>query len=284
MTSPGVLVDAHRPFKAGPASLLAGAWRERRLILQLIQRDVAGRYRGSVMGLAWSFLYPVLMLAVYTFVFSVVFEAKWPGMLGDQSRVRFALILFVGVICHGLIAEALIKAPTLVVGNANYVKKVVFPLDTLGWCLIGSAAFHALISLLILIGAALLFDRLPHATALWLPVILLPLCFIALGFAWLLASLGVFLRDVGQVTGVLSMVLMFLSPVFYPIASLPEAYRPWVYVNPITLPIEQGRAALFAGQSPEPIALLSYYAIAIAFMALGYWWFQKTRRGFADVL
>lgn len=279
-----MLVDAHRPFPSGPSSLFGGAWRERRLILKLIRRDVAGRYRGSVMGLAWSFLYPVLMLAVYTFVFSVVFEAKWPGIVGGQSRVSFALVLFVGVICHGMIAEALVKAPALVVGNASYVKKVVFPLDTLGWCLVGSAAFHAVVSLLILLVAALLFDRVPPPTALWLPVILLPLCFVALGITWLIASLGVFLRDVGQVTGVLSMVLMFLSPVFYPIASLPEAYRAWVYANPITLPIEQGRAALFAGKAPDAMPLLSYYLIATLFMVFGYWWFQKTRRGFADVL
>lgn len=280
----GVLVDAHRPFPSGPLSLLSGMWRERRLILQLIQRDVAGRYRGSVMGMAWSFLYPVLMLVVYTFVFSVVFAAKWPGMLGNESHVRFALILFVGVICHGLIAETLMKAPSLVVANASYVKKVVFPLDTLGWCLVGSAAFHSAVSLLILLVTAIAFDTIPPITALWLPVIFMPLCFVALGTTWLLASLGVFLRDVGQVTGVLSMVLMFLSPVFYPISSMPEAYRGLIYANPVTLPIEQARAALFAGQSPDFAPLMCYYALATGFMAFGYWWFQKTRRGFADVL
>jgi lipopolysaccharide transport system permease protein len=115
-------------------------------------------------------------------------------------------------------------------------------------------------------------------------VVLLPLCFVALGLAWLLASLGVFLRDIGQVTGVLSMVLMFLAPVFYPIAALPEAYRAWVYLNPITLPIEQSRIVLFAGDAPQALPLLQYYGVAVLFMVFGYWWFQKTRRGFADVL
>lgn len=280
----GGLVNAHRPFPAGPLSLFAGFWRERRLILQLIRREVLGRYRGSVMGVAWSFLFPLLMLAVYTFVFSVVFEAKWPGMLEGQSKSRFALLLFVGVIAHGLFAEALIKAPGLVVANANYVKKVVFPLETLGWSLIGSAVFHALVSLSILLAAKWLIEGSVPLTALWLPVILLPLACFALGATWLLASLGVFIRDIGQVTGVLSTVLMFLAPVFYPVDALPQAYRAWVAANPLTVAIEQSRAALFAGTAPDAGVLLVYSAAALACMAFGYWWFQKSRRGFADVL
>lgn len=282
--SPGGLIDAHRPFPAGPSSLFAGFWRERRLIGQLIRREVLGRYRGSMMGVAWSFLYPILMLAVYTFVFSVVFEAKWPGMLEGQSKSRFALLLFIGVIAHGLLAEAITKAPGLVVGNANYVKKVVFPLETLGWSLVGSAAFHALVSILILLGAQWLIDGWVPLTAWWLPVILLPLGFFALGATWLLAALGVFIRDIAQLSGVFATVLMFLAPVFYPIAALPEDYRVWVYANPLTVAIEQSRAALFASTAPDATLLLRYYAISLVFMVFGYWWFQKSRRGFADVL
>lgn len=282
--SRGSLIDAHRPFPAGPSSLFAGFWRERRLIGQLIRREVLGRYRGSLMGVAWSFLHPILMLAVYTFVFSVVFEAKWPGLLEGQSKSRFALLLFIGVIAHGLLAEAITKAPALVVGNANYVKKVVFPLETLGWSLVGSAAFHAFVSILILLAAQWLFEGWVPFTAWWLPVILLPLGFFALGVGWLLAALGVFIRDIAQLSGVFATVLMFLAPVFYPIAALPEEYRVWVYANPLTVVIEQSRAALFASTAPDPVIMLRYYAIAMAFMFFGYWWFQKSRRGFADVL
>ena len=249
--SQGSLIDAHRPFSAGPSSLFSGFWRERRLIGQLIRREVLGRYRGSIMGVAWSFLHPILMLAVYTFVFSVVFEAKWPGMLEGQSKSRFALLLFIGVIAHGLLAEAITKAPGLIVGNANYVKKVVFPLETFGWSLVGSAAFHAIVSLLILLGAKWLFEGWVPLTAWWLPVILLPLGFIALGTAWLLAALGVFIRDIAQLTGVFATVLMFLAPVFYPIAALPEKYRAWVYANPLTVVIEQSRQVLFASAAPD---------------------------------
>lgn len=282
--SQGSLVDAHRPFPAGPASLFSGFWRTRRLIGQMIRREVLGRYRGSIMGVTWSFLYPILMLAVYTFVFSVVFEAKWPGMLEGQSKSRFALLLFIGVIAHGVIADALIRAPGLIVGNTNYVKKVVFPLETLGWSLVGSSAFHALVSIAILLAAKWLLEGSVPPGALWLPFILLPLGFFALGATWLLASLGVFIRDIGQITSVISVVLMFLAPVFYPVTALPEAYRPWVYANPLTFVIEQSRAVLFANAAPDAIPLLRYYVIAIVFMAFGYWWFQKTRRGFADVL
>ncbi|KRA17706.1 MULTISPECIES: ABC transporter permease [unclassified Lysobacter] len=280
----GHLVNAHLPPKAGPVSMFAGFWRERRLIGQLIRREVLGRYRGSVMGVAWSFLYPVLMLAVYTFVFSVVFSAKWPGAMAGQSKTQFALLLFVGVIAHGIIAEALTRAPALIVQNANYVKKVVFPLETLGWSLVGSAVFHALASLAILLAAKLVFEGSITLATLWLPVILLPLVLFALGISWLLAALGVFIRDIGQMTGVISTVLMFLAPVFYPIASLPEKYHRWVYMNPITVAIEQSRAALFAGTAPDAAMLIRYYSFALVFMAFGYWWFQKSRRGFADVL
>ncbi|MBL8262734.1 MAG: ABC transporter permease [Xanthomonadaceae bacterium] len=278
------LIDAHRPFPAGPASLLAAVWRERKLAMQLIRREVLGRYRGSLMGVAWSFLHPLIMLAVYTFVFSVVFEAKWPGALEGQGKARFALLLFVGVIAHGLIAEAITKAPTLVVSNANYVKKVVFPLEMLGWSLVGSAVFHAAIGLLILLLAKWGLEGWVPLTALWLPVVLLPLVLMALGLAWFLAALGVFVRDIAQVSGVAATVLMFLAPVFYPITALPEHYRHWLYLNPLTVAVEQSRAVLFANVAPDASMLVPYYAVGVLMMCLGYAWFQKSRRGFADVL
>lgn len=277
-------MHVHAPPPATPGSLLTGFWRERRLIGQLIKREVLGRYRGSFMGVAWSFLSPILMLVVYTFVFSVVFQAKWPGMMETGGKTRFALLLFVGVIAHGLVAEAITKAPALVVGNANYVKKVVFPLETLGWSLVGAAAFHAGVSLLILLAAKWLLEGWVPLTAWWLPVVLLPLGFIALGAAWLFAALGVFIRDIAQLTGVFATVLMFLSPVFYPIAALPEQYRGWVELNPLTIAIEQSRAVLFAGTAPDAMLLAWFYLGSLVFMALGYAWFQVTRRGFADVL
>lgn len=276
--------NPHLAPPMGPASLLMGAWQHRVLIRRLTWREMVGRYRGSVVGVAWSFLHPLLMLAVYTFVFAVVFEAKWGGLGAGTSRLHFALVLFVGVIAHGVLAETLSKASALVLGNANLVKKVVFPLETLAFSLVGSALLHAAIGLTILLLAVFVFEGALPATALWLPMVILPLGLVALGVAWLLASLGVFLRDVHQITGVLSATLMFLAPVFYPLSALPESYRHWLYLNPVTFPIEQARVVLFAGEAPYYPGLALYYGLAFAFACLGYAWFQKTRRGFADVL
>lgn len=267
-----------------PASLFSSLWSERKLVAQLVRRDVLGRYRGSMVGLAWSFLYPVLMLLVYTFVFTVVFEARWPGILAGESKVRFALLLFIGVLCHGFLAEVLLKAPATVIGNANYVKRVVFPLEALGFTLVGSAAFHALVGLLILVVAKVVVEGSLPWTALWLPVVLAPLACVALGTAWLLAALGVFVRDIGQISGVLATLLMFLAPVFYPVSALPEAVQGWMNANPITVPIEQARLVLFAGQPPEPGPMLVYWGCAVLVMLGGYAVFQSLRRGFADVL
>jgi lipopolysaccharide transport system permease protein len=263
--------------------MVASLWRNRQLILQLTKREVLGRYRGSLMGLAWSFFNPLLMLAVYTFVFSVVFSARW-GTGAPTSRIQFALVLFVGVIVHGLLAESINKAPGLILGNANYVKRVIFPLEILPWVVLGSALFHAVVSLAILLFSQVLFNGGLPATALWLPLVLLPLVPMTMGFAWLLAATGVFIRDVGQLTGIITTVMMFMAPVFYPISALPQQYRKWLYLNPITFIIEQSRAVLFTGAQPDWIGMAGYSAIAMLVAGCGFWWFQMTRKGFADVV
>lgn len=273
-----------RGYPAGFVSLLSGFARDRRLIGQLTRREVVGRYRGSIMGVAWSFLHPLLMLAVYTFVFTVVFESRWPGSLAGQGRARFALMLFIGVIAHGLLAEAITKAPALVVSNASYVKKVVFPLETLVWSLVGSAAFHAIVSLAILLLATWWSAGWVPPTAWWLPVTMFPLVMFALGVAWLFAALGAFLRDIGQLAGLIATVLMFMAPVFYPITSLPETYQRWIHLNPLTTAIEQSRRVLFDARMPDFGALAIYYGCAIVAMWAGYAVFQRFRKGFADVL
>lgn len=263
--------------------MVASLWRNRQLLGQLTRREVLGRYRGSLMGLAWSFFNPLLMLAVYTFVFSVVFNARW-GTGEPTSRVQFALVLFVGVIVHGVMSEGITKAPGLILGNASYVKRVIFPLEILPWVVVGSAIFHALISLAILLLAQLLFDGGIPATALWLPLVLLPIIPMTMGLTWLLAATGVFIRDIAQLTGIITTVLMFMAPVFYPIAALPEQYRKWLYLNPITYIIEQARAVLFAGVAPDWAGLGLYSVVALLVAAAGFWWFQMTRKGFADVV
>jgi lipopolysaccharide transport system permease protein len=258
-------------------------WRNRQLILQMTRRDVLGRYRGSLMGLAWSFFNPLLMLAVYTFVFSVVFKARW-GVGEPSSRIQFALVLFAGVIVHGLPAEGISKAPGLILGNANYVKRVVFPLEILPWIVLGSALFHAAVSLVILLLAQLLFGGGIPLTAAWLPLVLLPLLPMTMGVTWMLAATGVFIRDIAQMTGIVVTILMFMAPVFYPVSVLPEPYRAWLYLNPLTFIIEQARAVLFSGVQPDWRGLAAYSLIAIVVAGGGFRWFQMTRKGFADVV
>lgn len=275
------------PHAAQPTSLaaLAGSlWRHRQLIVQMTQREVVGRYKGSVMGLLWSFLNPIFMLVVYTFVFSVVFKSRWGGAGADESRTQFAVVLFVGMIVHGLFAEVLNRAPTLILGNVNYVKKVVFPLEILPVISMGAALFHSLISLLVLLIAFVIFNGFVQWTVIFFPLVFLPLIIFSLGLAWMLASLGVFVRDIGQTTAIITTVMMFLSPVFFPISALPPNLQPLLMANPLTFIIEQAREVMVWGHLPNWSGLVIYTLIATVIAWAGYAWFQKTRKGFADVL
>ncbi|MCD2511086.1 ABC transporter permease [Comamonas endophytica] len=275
--------DPHAPAPTSLPALAASLWRHRALILQLTRREVVGRYKGSVMGMAWSFFNPVFMLAVYTFVFSVVFQARWgPG--SNESRTQFAVVLFVGMIVHGLFAEVLNRSPGLILANTNYVKKVPFPLEILPVVSMGTALFHGFVSLGVLLLAFFLFNGYLHWSVLLAPLVLLPLVVLTLGLAWLLASMGVFLRDVGQTIAIITMVMMFLAPVFYPVTALPPQYRPWLMANPLTFIIEQMRAVLIWGRLPDWSGLALYTLAATAVAWAGYAWFQKTRKGFSDVL
>ena len=269
-------------FSITPREMLTSLWRNRELIKASAKREVLGRYRGSVMGILWSFFNPLFMLTVYTFVFSEVFKARWNA--GSDSKTEFALVLFAGLMMFNLFAECINRAPGLILSNVNYVKKVVFPLEILPAVTLLSALFHGLISLGVWLLAYLIFFGLPQATVLYLPLIVLPFVLFIMGLSWALASLGVYLRDVSQFIGVITTVLMFLSPIFYPATALPESYRHLLYLNPLTPVIEQTRDVLFWGKAPDFAMLAIYWVITAAIAWLGFAWFQKTRKGFADVL
>lgn len=267
---------------ASPISLVRSFVTNRLLIWQLAKREVISRYRGSMFGLAWSFFNPLLMLAVYTFVFSVVFRARWGAE--TSSHGDFAIILFVGIIVHGVFAECVNRAPGLILNNASYVKRVVFPLETLPWVAMGATLFHSIISILVLLIAQLLVKGGIPVTALWLPIVIAPLVIATMGVSWLLAAFGVYLRDIGQVTGILTTVMLFMAPVLYPVQALPENIRPWIYLNPLTFIIEQSREVLLWGNAPDFVGLGKYTLGALLAAWIGYAAFQKMRRGFADVL
>lgn len=265
-----------------PAAILSSLIQHRGLVWDLVKRDFIGRYKGSIMGVAWSLFNPLLMLAVYTIVFSVAFKARWGT--GEESKVAFAIVLFSGMIVHGFFAECLNRAPDLITSHANYVKKVVFPLEILPWMALGSALLHFLVSLGVLLVFCLLAGVPVQSGALLIPIILLPLILLTLGLSWLFASLGVYLRDLSQGMGIVITVLLFLAPVFYPIEALPEPYRALIAWNPITLPIIQLRDLMLWDKPLQWGQWAVSVASGAAVSYIGCWWFQKSRRGFADVL
>ncbi len=241
-----------------------------------------GRYKGSMLGVAWSLFNPLLMLTIYTIVFSVAFKARWGT--DEENKAAFAIMLFSGMIVHSFFAECLNRAPGLIIAHSNYVKKVVFPLEILPWMALLSAALHFLVSFGVLLLFCLLADVPVHLGVLLIPIALFPLILMILGLSWLFASLGVYIRDLSQVTSVATTVALFLAPVFYPIEALPVAYRELLIWNPITFPVIQLRGLMLWG---KPLQWLEW-SISLAFGAsicfIGYWCFQKSRRGFADVV
>ncbi len=272
-----------KSYPISPLSMIRSIWIHRYLIWNLTCRDVLGRYKGSLLGVLWSFVTPVLMLVIYTFVFRTAFNAKWGDQYAD-SVGNFALILFMGLIIFSLFSESVTKAPSLIINNVNFVKKIVFPLEVLPVVTLGASIFHAFTSILVWFFGYVLMHGAPPLAALLLPFIILPLLFFTLGVSWLLASLGVYLRDISQVIGIGCQALMFMSPIFYPVSALPEKYQWIIMLNPLTIVIEQGRNCLLLGVFPEWRTLLSAYVLAFLAAWFGYAWFQKTRKGFADVI
>ncbi|PPD51139.1 MAG: sugar ABC transporter permease [Methylobacter sp.] len=262
--------------------MINGLLQHRELLWELVKRDFIGRYKGSMLGVIWSLFNPLLMLTIYTVVFSVAFKAKWGT--GEESKIAFAIVLFSGMIIHSFFAECLNRAPSLITSHPHYVKKVVFPIEILPWMAMFSALLHFLVSFGVLLVFCLLAGVTIHLGVLFTPIILLPLILMVIGFCWAVASLGVYLRDLSQVMGMVTTVALFLAPVFYPIDALPEAYRAFLMWNPITLPVIQLRDLMLWDKPIHWDKWAISLAIGITVCQTGYWWFQKSRRGFADVL
>ncbi|CAG9180213.1 ABC transporter permease [Cupriavidus pinatubonensis] len=271
-----------KTYSASPLALVRSLVANQGLILSLAHREAVGRYKGSILGIFWSLLTPLLMLAVYTFVFSEVFKARWNG--GSNSKTEFAIVLFAGMIIFNLFAECIGKAPSIILSNANFVKKVIFPLEILPCVNLLSALFHAGVSMAILLVFELVEAGSVPATVWQIPLVLLPLSALILGLSWWLAATSVYLRDVGQTIGILITALMFLSPVFFPVSSLPPSWQTVAHLNPLSFPIEQARNVLVWGQSISWWGLCLYTLVTFAVAWIGFAWFQKARKGFADVL
>ena len=263
-------------------NILSAFGRNRSLVFELTRREILGRYRGASFGLLWSLISPFLMLLVYTLAFGYIMKGRWPGSTG--STTDFALILFVGLTVHGFFAECVNRSPNLVVGNTSYVKRVVFPLDLLVWSMTFSALFHLLMNTLVLLLLQLVWNGEIHATTLLFPIVVLPLIILTVGVGWIVSALGVYLRDIGQVVGVITAAMLFLSSAIVPVESVPQHYR-WVFqINPLTFIIDQARQVVIWGNIPDWSGLFVYCGVAIVVAFAGHMLFQKLRRGFADVL
>lgn len=260
---------------------LSNIYRYRNLLYQLIKRDISSRYQGTFIGIAWSFFFPLLTLAVYALVFGVILTPRWPN-ISDPSM--FTQILFSGLLVFNLFAECASRAPGLIIANANYVKKVVFPVDLLIWIPIGTALFHLILGLTAWTVLVIALGGQLYWTLTLIPFILLPLVILTAGISWFLASLGVFVRDVGQVISVSVQLLMYLGPIIYPREVLPKDYQWLMSLNPITIPAEQFRKLLNMGLPPDWQSLGCYTLAALAIAWLGKLFFDKTRHGFADVI
>ncbi|WP_460490434.1 ABC transporter permease [Dyella agri] len=250
--------------------------------MELAKRDVLGRYRGASFGLLWSLISPFMMLMVYTFAFGNIYRGRWQETAGQHDS--YTIILFIGLIVHGYFAECLNRSPQLVTGNVNFVKRVVFPLEILPWPMMLSALFHMAMNIVVFVLLRLVMDHEFSWTIVFLPVVVLPLVMLTAGLAWSLAALGVYFRDIGQVTGVMSMAALFMSSAMIPLSSLPPMYQKLLYLNPLTFIINEARLVTLWNESPNWFGLFIYFCGATVFAYAGYGWFRATRRGFADVL
>jgi lipopolysaccharide transport system permease protein len=275
-----------------PQHIFSSLWQYRVLIKHMVLREIASRYKGSLLGLLWAVINPILMLAVYTFFFSVVFQSRWTGAHSSAAsgsnvgggQFEFAIVLYAGLLVFNLFSECIARAPSLILSNANYVKKVIFPLEVLPWISLGSALFHLLIGFGVILVFIAVAGMPLHSTVLLFPLVLLPLIPMVMGLSWLLSSVGVYFRDIGQIIGMALTALMFLSPIFYPVTALPESMQGYLLLNPLTFVIEQTRNVLVWGVLPNWSGLLSYSLVSMGVSWLGLLAFKSMRAGFADVL
>lgn len=264
-----------------PGHLFVSLYRHRSLLAQLTRREITARYRGTVLGMVWAVLVPVFMLCVYTFVFSVIFKARWGGA---DSATAFAPYLFCGLIVYSLFAECAGRAPALFVSQPNYITKIIFPLEILPAVVLGSALFNAGLSTCVLLFFLIVTHWALPVTVLLLPVVLAPLCVFACACTLALAVLGVYMRDMEQFISILLTVLMFLSPIFYPLSAVPEKFRVFLAFNPIAPVIAAGRDVVILGVMPDWGGLIVYALISLIALEGAWWFYSKARKGFADVV
>ncbi len=274
---------SHHPLASLRSPSLRSLSRDWHLWRTLTAQELAARYRGTLLGRLWPVLLPLVMFATYAFVFGVIFRARWPGF-AEGDMLGFSLNLFIGLLVHSLLVESVGQAPSLMQRNSNFVRKMVFPLPVLVAVPLGSALLHGSIGLVIVALLQTLFHGGPHLSMLAVPLMLIPYLFMLFGLSLFVAALGVYLRDLAQIIGVLVMIILFTAPVFYPESMAPAALAKLLPFNPITWPVTSIRAAMLHGQFPSPLGYAVYSGTSLLIAFAGGRVFNLLRRGFADLI
>lgn len=263
-------------------SFLHSVFVHRQLIQRLTRREIAQRFQGSMLGLAWMVLTPLLTASVFTFVFSAVFQTRWGGT--QAGPFDFAILLLVGMAVHGIFAEAVGRAPSLILTQSSYVTKVIFPIEILPVVTVFASLINAFITVGIVVVGQLLLNGVLHWTAILWPLVIAPYLIFVAALVLFFAACGVFLRDLSQVVTLLVTCSLFLTPIFYPLEAVPAGFRTVMRLNPLTSIVEQSRTVIVFGGMPNFVSLAIYTACALILLAAAYWLFQRLRPGFADVL
>jgi lipopolysaccharide transport system permease protein len=281
-------VSQNRGTMGGSAGLQA-FWRPLETLLRngqlyrrVLVRDIQSTFRGSALGLAWVVLIPLVLVAIYTFVFGVVLPSTWS--MGTHTRLEVPLLFFTGLTVFGFFMEVVARSPNFIRENDVYVKKIVFPLEILPWVLIGTALFKFAINFaLLLVFLAVVTGGVPLKVLL-MPLVLAPFLLMTAGLSWLLTAVGTYVRDLQHAIQALAPIIMFISPIFYSVQQVPEPFDTLYYANPLTFVLESVRGLLFFDTVPSATGLLVFAAASLLVYAAGYAFFQRARPGFADVV
>ncbi len=252
------------------------------LVSGLARRQISAKYRGSMFGMFWAVLTPLIMLGVYTFVFTVIFDRGWKDQL--EGKTNYALFLYMGLVCHQFLSECINRGPNLIHENKTYVKRIIFPLDALPWVFTATACFGLVVNYSILLILSLIIYGLPPITVLLMPLVFIPLIFFGLGIIYLFAAIGVYVRDLRQVSMLLVSLFLFGTPIFYPLQAVPESMR-WIFtLNPLATIVTQGREMTFFGNLPQFDLIALVWLQTLVFVVVSSFIFSRLRQSFADVV